>query len=125
MEVEKIAKFLAGYKGDDLDYDYLARSDTKNRRYVNGVKIRISLPIAYRGGFEYIIANRIAQKYGITFEEYDFNRGTDDPPFRRPVFSTTCHNEDEVKTRMKTMIKAKQKLISGFEKLTELAVEPK
>ena len=123
MDIQKVVEFLGSYKRRDLDYDCVTEPNSQNGRYVNGVKIKASLPIASPGSFEHALANRIAQKYGIAFEEQNVNRSTDGAPLYKLFFTTICHGEDEAKTKIDTVIQAKKELDSRFEKLAEFVMK--
>ena len=120
MEAQKATEILAAYKKRNLDYNYLTTLDPENKHHVQGVELRVGpLPISSPGGFEHALATKIAKKHRITFEEYNFNRGTDDPPRYRPIFSATCYQEDEIDTKMKQIMQAEDELKSRLESLAE------
>jgi len=121
MEAKKAAEILAAYeKKQNLDYSYLTLLDPENKHHVHGVELRVGpLPIASPGGFEHALASRIAKKHGITFEEYNFNVGTDDPPLYSTIFSATCYQEDEIETKMEQIMQAEDELKSRLESLAE------
>lgn len=124
MEVKKAAEILAGYKNENLGYGYVTHLDSKAQQPVRVLQLRLGpLPIASPGGFEHALATKIAKKYGVTFEEYNFNRGTDDPPLYRPILSATCYQEDEIETKIGKMIQAEDELKSRLESLAEFVMQ--
>lgn len=120
MEAKKAAEILAKYKNENLGYGYVTHLDSKTQQSVRVLQIRVGpLPISSPGGFEHALASRIAEKHGITFKEYNFNVGTDDPPLYRSIFSTICYGEDEIQTKMEQIIQAEDELKSMLESLAE------
>jgi len=120
MEAKKAAAILEAYKKGNLDYSYLTALDSGNKHRIRGTKLRVGpLPITSHGSFEHALASRIAKKYGISFEEYNFNVGTDDPPLYRPIFSAICYEEDEIETKMQQITQAENELKSKLESLAE------
>ena len=124
MEAKKAAEILAGYKNEDLGYSYITNLDPRTNQPVRALQLRVGpLPIASPGGFEHALAGRIAKKYGITFEEYNFNRGTDDPPLYKPIFSAICYSEDEIETKIQAITQAEEELKFRFENLADVAMK--
>ena len=124
MEAKKVAKILAKYKNENLGYGYVTHLDSKTQQSVRVLQLRVGpLPISSPGGFEHALATKIAKKYGVGFEEYNFNRGTDDPPLYRPIFSAICYEQDEIETRMEQIIQAEDELKSRLESLAESVMQ--
>ena len=120
MEAKKVAEILAGYKKENLGYGYVAYLNSKTQQSVRVLQIRVGpLPISSPGGFEHALASRIAEKYGITFKEYNFNVGTDNPPLYGSIFSDICYGEDEIQTKMERIMQAEVELNSKLESLAE------
>ena len=120
MEAKKAAEILAKYKRENLGYGYVTHLDSKTQQSVRGLQIRVGpLPISSPGRFEHALASRIAEKYGITFKEYNFNVGTDDPPLYGSIFSAICYEEEEIQPKMEQIMQAEDALNSKLESLAE------
>lgn len=123
MEAKKASKILADYKKENVAYSYISHVDKKNGCHIDGLEIRLFLPISYPGGFEHALANKIARKYGINFEDYNVNRGREEPAFYKPIFSTVCNDEDDIKTKIEKIIAAREELKTKFEDLAKFAMK--
>jgi hypothetical protein len=123
MKSKKVEELLKTYKGEGLDYSYITRFDSDNKPRVQGVKLRVTLPIASPGGFEHVLADMIAQKYGVTLEEYNVNRGTDDLPLYTPIFSVDCNDGEDINAKVGKIRQARDELQSRFRNLAEFVAK--
>jgi hypothetical protein len=123
MKINNISELLKDYQKDERTCSYVTHLDSKNTPHVVGVELRVALPMTSPGGLEHAIARKIAKEYNMTFEEYNVNRGTDDPPLYRPTFSIICHTESDVKKNIEKIKQAERELNRKFENLAELAMK--
>jgi hypothetical protein len=123
VEIQKIEETLRKYRGNKLIHSYLAQLDEKNEYQVNGVELRVILSISSSGGLECMLAEEIAEKYQINFEDYNINRGTDDLPIFKPTFSSVCYDDSEIEGKVKTIIQAEDELRSSFKRIAEIAIK--
>jgi hypothetical protein len=122
MKAKKVTSILRKCKDPELSYSHL--SVPQPGKYANAVELRVGpLPFTSPGGIEHALAVKIAAKYGIDFKDYDFNRGTDEPPLYKPIFSANCLKEDEIERTIKRIIEARDELKAKFENLAEVAMK--
>ena len=120
MNIKKAAILLANYK--DIDFDYSSVSVSERGGSVEALEIRVG-PLLVAGGFEHALAEKVASKHHVALKEYNVNRGTDELPQYKPIFSAICYRENEIPTAMERIKEARRELASRFESLAEFAIK--
>lgn len=95
------------------DEDYTTYSNpTFKPKYYRKVEIRTdSLPIGNGKGIDYLIAKKIAEKIGVSLQEYDLSRGVfKDEATIKNIFSVDCFKEDELEASIQKIMQAKNML---------------
>jgi len=123
MDFKKSAEILEQYRWQGLYYSYISELDKEKGNRIVALEIRIPLSSSCHGQIEHGVAERIAQNYRITFEDYDINHGKEDAPHYTPTFSDICKGEDEIEPKIKRIMEARDELYCKFEELTDSAMK--
>jgi len=125
MEAERVRCLISQYRNEykkrNLDFSYISKEEHYNTDVVDGVEIRLVLPFSSFDKIEHCIASKVAHDYGLELEEYNVNRGMDEPPSHRSTFLVTCSTEKEIEENVKKILDAEKELTKRFEKVADLA----
>jgi len=117
VDAEKVRKILSEYREIKLDFSYIP--DQYKADEVDRVEIRLLLPFFDPGGIDEKVATKVARNHGLGFENYNLNKGKDEPPLYRPTFLSVCRDESEIRSEVEKIIRADRELDVSFEELSE------